>query len=289
MLINKDVYKEESESDREDDEIINIRVKNGSNYQSNNHYEAEEENYHSLGAPPNRQSNQYTSRWYAEGNVPRGQDTITGLSDIKGATLTSEDGVDMNNFGGTISSLVNMMNSIKIGKGKEMYLLEREAMWHSDPLITTNVRKSTASPDEKLNPPHYHQSHYSSGNQTAYFNSEADLRNKHINHTLSRKSLEESKRPSLDNPMASKSNIHEELVDDPEDPEMPNSYSSPIKNYQTELYQIQEEMPYSSTSMVSDRKTEPNRGGYYKKDSIPTSTYYSLASHSENLNESFLL
>jgi len=93
----------------------------------------------------------------------------------------------------------------------------------------------------------------------------------------------------MENPMASKSNINEELIDDPEDPEMPTSYASPTKNYQTELYQIQEEMPYSSTSMVSDRKTEPNRGGYYKKDSMPTSTYYSLASHSENLNESFLM
>lgn len=266
--------------EEDNDDIINIRVSSGDNRYSNNDYEEAEENYQSLGK--NRQVNQY-NKWYA-GNLNGGQDTIRGLSDIKGDTI-NESEVNMAPMSGTISSLVELMNDVRQGFGKEMYLLERENMFKSDPLRTKQNFKEHTYIEEKNHAPQYHPSHYSSGNQTAYFNSEADLRNKYINNTHSRQSLEEDKRTKTENQMASKVNIG--IEENIEDPDL-QSYDSPLKNYNTELFQIQEEMPYSSTSMISDKRTEPNRG-HRKKDSAPTSTYYSLASHSDNLNETFLL
>lgn len=84
----------------------------------------------------------------------------------------------------------------------------------------------------------------------------------------------------MKNQMASKVDIgKDELIQNPdEDPE-----DSPIKSaYQTELFQITEEPPYSSNSVVS------NKPSNYRQNSNK-SAYNSLLSYCNNVNETFLL
>ena len=129
--------------------------------------------------------------------------------------------------------------------------------------------------------------------------------------------LEEQKQHSLmENQLPSKTDL--ENIDEPEDPEenaTPSSYQSPIKssylsNPQLErskliyyfatndgneccvldLFQIQEEAPHSSSSLMSDRKTENTRNRADRKSSIVLSNnYHSIISHPETYNETFLL
>jgi hypothetical protein len=279
----------------ENDDIINIQVSRG------NHVDEGDENYESMG---NKASNskKYEDKWYNKANIPGAQETITGLSDIRGTTISLES--EANNtgrFDGTITSLVEIMNQFKNAKGRDMYLMERETMYFSDPLLKpSKMNGITNLVDEKQVHPHYNPSYYSSGNQTAYFNSDAEIKTKNsvnpspqrklANYENSKEEFVHMKNSSSLTQVASKQNIEtDEILEDPDENEINRLYDSPIKNYQSELYQIQEEMPYSSTSMVSERRTDANRTRHAKNDSLPTSTYYSLMSNTDNLNETFLL
>ena len=182
-----------------------------------------------------------------------------------------------------------------------MYLIERETMYFSDPLIRPSKMNGINTPrEEKQSHPPYNPSYYSSGNQTAYFNSDAEIKPKNgvtpsppkkpVERENSKEEIVHMKNTSSLTQVASKQNIgKEDSLEDPEENEINKLYDEPIKNYQSELYQIQEEMPYSSTSMVSERRTDVNRTRHAKNDSLPTSTYYSLMSNTDNLNETFLL
>jgi len=94
----------------------------------------------------------------------------------------------------------------------------------------------------------------------------------------------------MENQIASKSNLDTEEVDDPE--ENPEVRENNMRNYNTELFPINEEVPYTTNSNISEIKSTNgnissvnSKFGYKSKPS----TYYSLASHSDNLNETFLL
>lgn len=288
MDVNEDVQSE-------NDDIINIQVSN-----SKQEYD-EGENYESLGYRASN-SKKYDEKWYNQANIPGAQETITGLSDIRGTTISLEsEGNNTGRFDGTITSLVEIMNQVKHIKGKEMYLIERETMYFSDPLLKPSKTNGVnVFVDEKHTHPPYNPSYYSSGNQTAYFDGDAEIKTKNgTNSTPSKKQANREnskegfvhlKNNSSLTQVASKQNIgKEEILEDPDENEINQMYDAPIKNYQSELYQIQEEMPYSSTSMVSERRTDANRTRHAKNDSLPTSTYYSLMSNTDNLNETFLL
>lgn len=263
---NKDLEQETRGLDDLNDEegIININVRQEDKEPNQlRDYQSEEENYESVEKHAEKPP-MYEGKWYNRPNMQGAQDTITGLSDIKGATMESE--YNVGHLGGTISSLVNNMSDMKrVALPADNYLNERARMNEFDPLQDINHKNLEHSPDEKRNPHAYHPSQYSSGNQTAYFNSEADMKTKQINATHSKPNLEEDRKYNLENQVASKSNIGaEDVIDDPEVQAVSEPYSSPLKNYNTDLFQINEEIPYSSTSMISDRKTEGNRPTYHK-------------------------
>ena len=266
----KDDYEENYD---EEDEIINIKVNNG-NSKKIKAYPAGNKNYESIEARQ-KASGQYRPDWSGRGNVPGGQDTLSALSDIKGATISNESDFNIGQLGGTISSLVNTMNNPKGIFKPDMYLNERMRMLRNDPIQQLDLVPYESNETDEKHRQALYPSHYSSGNQTAYFNNDADLRMKYQNANHFKISFEE--------------NVEDDEVLGNDEIDRRNALHSPVRNNKTELFQIQEEIPYSSSSVLSEKRTETQRTKYNKNSSILTSNYYSLASHSENLNENFLL
>lgn len=227
---------EYEENFEEDDEIINIQVNNGKSRQ-NRFYPVENENYESSGVkqkPPG----QYRLDVNSRGNITGAQDTFSILSDIKGATISNESDFNVGQLGGTISSLVNTLNNPKGIFKPDMFINERMRMMKNDPIQNFDPEFYNSNETDDKQKQALYPSHYSSGNQTAYFNNDADLRMKYQNANHFKISFDE--------------NIEEDGVENDED-DRRNVLNSPVRNNKTELFQIQEEVPYSSSSVVSDK------------------------------------
>ncbi|CAI2364966.1 unnamed protein product [Moneuplotes crassus] len=275
--LNK-VYKD---SEDDTDEIINIEVKNNHASYPNN-YEEAEENYHSYKPVQNGENRRYQDNYLHEG-----QDTITGLSEIKQNTINQSE-LNFGQFGGTLASLVNVMNEVKQETGKETYCLERERMHNADPLHFQDEKPYFGAPTSQINKAKA-PTFYEKDDSNKEIEQEGDYREKHINHTHSRKSLEENKSIGMGSQIASKKNLDldEEIIDPDENTESPNPSQ---KNYNTELLPIDEEVPFSTKNADSrSANGNPPKVGFKSPRGPKYSPYYSLASHSDSLNETFLL
>jgi len=189
------------------------------NIKSDNVYQ--DENYYSQHQP--KSGDVY-------GGLPEGQDTMAGLSDIKGNTITNGSEINPTHMEGTINSLVDVMSQIRNEQGREIHLIERERMYMADPLSQQHKgQNKVGNSEEKTNMPHYNPSYYSSGNQTAYFNSDADIRNNHYPSPPQKRIFENEFTKEAEivsrldsnkdrNQIASKENIgSDEIIDDPEE------------------------------------------------------------------------
>jgi len=123
--------------------------------------------------------------------VPGGQDTITGLSDIKENTINQSE-VNFGQFGGTVASLVNVMNEVKLELGKEIHFIERERMYKSDPLYIQDSKPhfGASTLDENINKA---QEYYGQDEIMKKIEPEVENRQRDSLQTHSRKSLEENK------------------------------------------------------------------------------------------------